>query len=213
MRIRRKNWTNEILEEQKNALLLEENYFLSNFPFIFDLDKEKIVLEIGCGKGDFILNMAKSNENTNFIGIEQSRIVTSIALRKLSDEKIENVKIVNMNANKFNELKKGKIDIIRLNFSDPWPRKKHEKRRLTSKIFLQIYKKLLKEDGKIIFKTDNKPLFDFSVESFKENGYKLLNVNYDYSLTISQNDYPTEYEKKFRDNGDSIYYLEAVLEK
>ena len=101
------------------------------------------------------------------------------------------------------------IDEIRLNFSDPWPKKRHEKRRLTSKQFLKFYSNILKDKGKIIFKTDNLDLFNYSLDSFKENGWELLVINNDYPLTHNQYDVPTEYEIKFRNEGIKINYLEA----
>lgn len=103
----------------------------------------------------------------------------------------------------------GKIDSIRLNFSDPWPKNRHESRRLTAPKYLAFYEKILKKSGEIIFKTDNKDLFDYSIESFKNSNFILKEINYDYPLTNNKDDVASEYEIKFRDLGQKINYLKV----
>ncbi len=211
MRIRRKPWTSKLIKEQTGKLLISKLDFLSKpIKETFNNDN-KLVLEIGSGKGDFICNLAKLNPDTNFIGVEQDDTVVGIALRKIINEDLKNVRLIHMNAEEMlNVFMEKEVDIIRLNFSDPWPKKKHAERRLTSKKFLDLYKKILKDEGRIIFKTDNVDLFDFSLASFKENDWDINEVNRNYPLTENKDDVPTEYEKKFRKEGKPIYYLEAI---
>ena len=155
--------------------------------------------------------MALNNPDMNFIGIEQNETILAIALKKVIDLGLTNVKLIRVNANEMLSIFDTKeIDIIRLNFSDPWPKSRHEDRRLTSPEFLNMYYNILNDDGYIAFKTDNREFFDYSVETFKENGWVLEEVNYDYPLTNNENDVPTEYEKKFRALGQPIHYLKAV---
>ena len=137
--------------------------------------------------------------------------VLAFALRKIIEKQLPNVKLIRVNANEMLSIFDTKeIDVIRLNFSDPWPKSRHEDRRLTSPDFLKMYRNILNDDGCVIFKTDNREFFDYSVETFKENGWVLEDVNYNYPLTNNNEDVPTEYERKFRSLGQPIHYLKAV---
>lgn len=208
MRLRKKEWAKPLIKEQTDKIVISKLDFLtSNIKKSFKNNK-KLILEIGVGRGDFICEMALLNDDSNFIGIEQSETALAIALRKIVDKEIKNVKLILVDAREMlNIFNSKEIDVIRLNFSDPWPKARHEGRRLTSFAFLEMYKRILNDDGKIVFKTDNRDLFDYSVESFKENGFKIETVNYDYPLTFNKDDVPTEYEKKFRNLNQKIFYM------
>ena len=166
-------------------------------------------IEIGMGKGNFILNMALNNPNINFIGIEKYSSVASIAIKKITPYNLPNLKIIISDVAKLEELLKNKVDVIYLNFSDPWPKSRNAKRRLTSKNFLDLYSKLFKDKQVIIQKTDNDDLFKFSLDSFKENGYKIEEISYDLHNENIFN-IMTEYEEKFSKEGIKIKYVKVT---
>lgn len=168
-----------------------------------------IDIEIGMGKGDFIIGMAKMNPNINFIGIEMYDSVIVRAVQKLESEKIDNLKLIRMDANKIEEVFDKEINTIYLNFSDPWPKERHSKRRLTSPFFLQKYENVFKGEKKIIQKTDNINLFAFSIESLSNNGYILKNVTLDLHSSKTEGNVMTEYEKRFVLENVRICRLEA----
>ena len=132
-------------------------------------DQKEVRIEIGCGKGDFIVGTAEKNPDVNFLAIERVHDVLVMAAEKIKNSGLTNVKVCCCDAKELTEYFEPKsIDRIYLNFSDPWPKSRHEKRRLTHRSFLEIYKTILKDDGEIHFKTDNRGLFDFSIEEFKD---------------------------------------------
>ena len=166
-----------------------------------------IHLEIGMGKGDYVYNMALKYPNINFIGIEKYSGVIARAIKKYPDA-LPNLRIINMDALKLNDVFDKEINTIYLNFSDPWPKKRTEKRRLTSNIFLAIYDNLFINKKKIVMKTDNIILFASSLVSLSNYGYILKDVN----LDLANYEIPhvlTEYEAKFMKNGVKINYLVA----
>ena len=170
-----------------------------------------IHIEIGMGKGNFIIGMAKAHKDVNYIGIEMYDSVMVKAVEKLKQEEkpLKNLKLVLIDAMKIDEIFESEISRIYLNFSDPWPKAKHEKRSLTSKIFLEKYDRIFKGQKQIFQKTDNKDLFNFSMVSLVENGYELRNVTRDlHSENVSDN-IMTEYEEKFSNAGIKINRLEA----
>ena len=139
-----------------------------------------IRLEIGCGKGDFVKGMAENNPDVNFIAVEKATDIIVLALEKINNAKLNNVRFINCDAELLPEyFNREMFDTIYINFCDPWPKKRHAKRRLTSPYFLELFKKILTSDGSIHFKTDNRPLFDYSLETFPESGYRLENVTFD----------------------------------
>lgn len=175
---------------------------------------KKVYLEIGMGKGDFITNMANNNPDNIYIGVELSRQVLSLAIKKLKRyESDNNLKLNNLFFMSFDAInvtdyfKEGQVDTIFLNFSDPWPKKRHTKRRLTYKTFLEVYKKVLKENGIIEFKTDNRGLFEYSLVSMQNFGMHFIEVYLDLHKSNVLN-VETEYEKKFSPYGP-IYKLVA----
>ena len=211
MRLRKKAWAKPLLDDYVDRIVITKLDFLTNPIKDVFKNNNKLVLEIGTGKGDFITKMAINNPNMNFIGIEQNETILAIALKKVIDLKLTNVKLIRVNANEMLSIFDTKeIDVIRLNFSDPWPKSRHEDRRLTSPEFLNMYHNILNDDGYIAFKTDNREFFDYSVESFKENKWEVDDINYTYPLTDNTSDVPTEYERKFRALGTPINFIRVV---
>lgn len=179
-------------------------------------DRHPIYIEIGMGKGQFILNMAKAHPDVNFIGIERYSSVLLRALEKFDTEEYEaltNIRFVCMDARNVEEVfAPEEVDKIFLNFSDPWPKARHAKRRLTSKQFFERYDKILAFDGVVEFKTDNRELFDFSLEQVELAGWVLLAKTYDLhnDPTLSRGNVMTEYEEKFSGQGHPIHKLIAM---
>lgn len=170
-----------------------------------------IHIEIGMGKGKFIQTLAKNNPNINYIGIEKYSSVLIRAIEKRNELDIENLYFIRMDAEEIVDIfEEGEVDQIYLNFSDPWPKDRHAKRRLTSKEFFARYNSILKKDGVVIFKTDNKDLFDFSVEEIPLANWKLKDVTYDlHNSEFVEGNVMTEYEEKFVTEGKPINRLVA----
>lgn len=171
-------------------------------------NSNKIHLEIGMGKGDFIINMAKKYPNINFIGIEKFDSVILRATQKLENENLQNLKLIRFDAVEIENIFDKEIDTIYLNFSDPWPKNRHEDRRLTSRKFLERYDNIFKNKKHIIQKTDNRKLFEFSIKLFTDYNYKIKNI----SLNLHEDDIDnveTEYEKRFISLGFPIYMIEV----
>lgn len=170
-----------------------------------------IHIEIGCGKGNFIVGMAKMHPDVNFIAIEKVEDVIVMAMEKAKEAGLTNVLFTDMDAEKIEDVfERGEIRRIYLNFSDPWKKKKQAKRRLTHKRFLDRYKAVLLNGDYICFKTDNKALFEFSLNSFAEENFKLSNITFDLHNSGFEGNVMTEYEKRFSDIGMPIYRLEAA---
>lgn len=184
-----------------------KNYtmYRGKYKTLFNNDNP-IHIEIGMGKGDFIIGMAKQYPNINFIGIEKFDSVIVRALDKL-DEDIPNLRLIRMDAEKIEEVFDHEIDTIYLNFSDPWPKNRHEDRRLTSPKFLTRYDNLFSKDKIIIMKTDNRNLFEYSLISFSNYGYKIDYVSLDLVNSNDIENVQTEYEKKFVKLGFPIYKI------
>lgn len=185
-----------------------------NWQSVFS-STQPLHIEIGMGKGRFIMDMAARNPHINYVGIEMYDSVLLRALQKMEEreteaEALKNLFFMRMDARElplvFN---RGEVDRIYLNFSDPWPKERHAKRRLTSRQFLERYDAVLAEDGTVEFKTDNRDLFDFSVEEVKEAGWKLLACTYDlhHDEELSRGNVMTEYEEKFSSMGNPIHKL------
>ena len=213
MRLRNKPWAEPFLEENEDLVLKFDEKLKDSFETIFG-NNHSLNLEIGTGKGDFIKQLASINPNKNYIGVEKYSTVLAIAAKKIKNEsELTNVRLMCYDASDielvFND---ESLDCIYLNFSDPWPKARHAKRRLTYKTFLDKYYMLLRQGGKIIMKTDNLGLFDYSLESIKEHGkFKLVEYTYDYQFDAS-NDGMSEYERKFREIGTKINRLVCVKE-
>ena len=179
-------------------------------------NENPIHIEIGMGKGQFILNLAKQNTNINYVGIERYSSVLLRALEKFNTEEfcdLKNVRFICMDAMELPEVfEKGEVAQIYLNFSDPWPKARHARRRLTSTQFFEQYDKVLLDKGVVEFKTDNRPLFEFSLEQVEEAGWKLLGKTFDlhHDETMNVGNVMTEYEEKFSSMGNPIHKLIAT---
>ena len=191
-------------EDYKNAW---QQVFQNNFP---------IHIEIGMGKGRFLLQLAQNNPQINYIGIEKYTSVLLRAIQKLNREETEqipsNLRFICMNAeNLTNVFAPDEISKIYLNFSDPWPKKRHAGRRLTSGKFLHLYAEILEKDGTLEFKTDNRPLFDFSLQELPESHWHIDACTFDlhHNSEMNQNNIMTEYEEKFSSIGNPICKLIA----
>lgn len=174
-----------------------------NFP-----KNKPIHIEIGMGKGKFIHELAKRNPEINYIGIERYSSVLLRAIQKMEEEPLENLMFMCIDAKEITDVfDTEEVDKIYLNFSDPWPKDRHAKRRLPSKEFLLRYDKILKKDGKLEFKTDNKGLFDFALEELPVANWKAEAVSYDLhnDEKMRQGNIMTEYEEKFSSKGNPIY--------
>lgn len=173
---------------------------------IFDND-HPIHIEIGMGKGKFIHTMAKAHPEINYVGIEKYSSVLLRAIQKMEQEELPNLKFLRMDAEDITAVfGPGEVDKIYLNFSDPWPKDRHAKRRLPSREFLARYDVILKADGRLEFKTDNRELFDFAVEELEPAGWKAEILTYDLHSedTLMQGNVMTEYEEKFSAMGNPI---------
>lgn len=179
-----------------------KNHFQNNNP---------IHIEIGMGKGQFITDLAKQNPDINYIGIEKYSSVLVKAFGKREQLETDNLFFIRMEAENITDFfASGEIDRIYLNFSDPWPKDRHAKRRLTSRQFMERYNRILSENGFVQFKTDNRPLFDFSIEEIKATGWCLDEINYNlHKDGIAKDNIMTEYEQKFYNLGNPIYRLTA----
>ncbi|MCX4365613.1 MAG: tRNA (guanosine(46)-N7)-methyltransferase TrmB [Bacilli bacterium] len=194
--------------EKSPYVIKEEKKYRGKFRELFKNDNP-INIEIGMGKGDFVIGMALLYPNINFIGIEKYESVMVRAIQKLENMDIPNLRLIRMDASLIADVFDREIDTIYLNFSDPWPKVRHAKRRLTSPNFLENYENIFKGNPHIIQKTDNTGLFAYSLMSLSKNGYILENI----SLDLANTDIPnvcTEYEKKFMSMGVKINYCDAV---
>lgn len=170
-----------------------------------------IHIEIGMGKGKFIQTLACNNPDINYIGIEKYSSVLIRAIEKRNELDIQNLYFIRMDAEEIVDIfDEGEVSQIYLNFSDPWPKDRHAKRRLTSKEFFGRYNRILKKDGVVIFKTDNRDLFDFSVEEIPQANWKLKDVTYDlHNSEFVEGNVMTEYEERFVTEGKAINRLVA----
>ena len=168
--------------------------------------KQPLFIEIGMGKGQFITTLAKTNPDINYIGIEKYSSVLIRAIEKQTELELPNLKFIRMDAENINDVfAENEVDGIYLNFSDPWPKDRHAKRRLTSRQFFARYEKLLNPEGKIQFKTDNSALFDFSLEEVESANFKATEVSYDlHNSEWNEENVMTEYEERFSAKGNPI---------
>lgn len=207
VRLKHVKGADERIKASKYIVLNPEQY-KGKIKDLFKNDNP-IYIEIGMGKGKFIINNALKYPSINFIGIEKYDSVIVRAVESLEDKEIPNLKLFRMDANKIEEIFDKEIDRIYLNFSDPWPKERHSKRRLTSDTFLKKYDNLFKNTKEIIMKTDNRHLFEYSIKSFTDYGYKIEKI----SLNMYEDEYldniATEYEEKFHSKGYPIYRIEV----
>lgn len=210
MRMRKKKNCSARMEQCADIWIKEPEKLKGRWAECFG-NGNNIHIEIGCGKGDFVVGMAKLNPDINFIAIEKVEDVIVMAMEKAKAAGLTNVLFTDMDAEKIEDIfERGEIRRIYLNFSDPWKKKKQAKRRLTHKRFLDRYKAVLLQGDYIFFKTDNKALFDFSLNSFAEENFKMSNISLDLHNSDFEGNVMTEYEKRFSGMGMPIYRLEAT---
>lgn len=203
MRLRNNPKAYDIMAENSELVILDPVSHKGKFKDVFE-QQHPLHIEIGMGKGDFIYEMARRNPDINFIGIEKFPSVIAAAINKINQkEKLNNLRLMHYDAIQLNDIfAKNEVDHIYLNFSDPWPKKRHAKRRLTSHAFLDVYKNILIDNGQIEFKTDNRGLFEYSLVSVNQYPMNLEYVSLDlHHSPEMENNVMTEYEKKFSVNG------------
>ena len=210
MRLRNIPGSEEVLENS-NYVINDPKKFKENWNTVFE-NKNPIHIEIGMGKGKFIVTLAKQNPEINFIGIEKYSSVLLRAVQKLQEEEndLRNLRLICIDAKEIEDVfGKEEIKKLYLNFSDPWPKDRHAKRRLTSKEFLKRYESIIERNGLIEFKTDNKILFDFSLEEYKKSNWELNAVSFDLhnDASLNRNNVMTEYETKFSQMGNPIFRM------
>lgn len=209
MRIKFKPWAKDYIKEHDDFFVQDEAH-LETLLAKYD----EVYLEIGCGKGRFSIEMAKQNPNVLYIALERYDSVIVKAGQKQEEEQVDNLYFYSndiVNIKDFACLK-NRISNIYLNFSDPWPKKRHAKRRLTSEYYLNIYDHILKPDGNIFFKTDNQQLFEYSLVSFNEWGWSIVDLCLDLHNSDRLN-IRTEYEDKFSSQGFRINYCQVKRSK
>ncbi|UVD81548.1 tRNA (guanosine(46)-N7)-methyltransferase TrmB [Mycoplasma iguanae] len=197
------------LRNIKNSkeLLLASDFTLQQFPYIITANT---VIEMGMGKAEMLVQLAEQNRHLEFIGIEKYPTVAYKSLKKAAAKELKNFKIINLDIKDLPGKLLGKTDLIWLTFSDPWPKKRHHKRRLTYKSFLKIYKELLSENGVLKMKTDNDDLFAYSIESLKSFGAEIIHLTDDlHNSQWAVGNIMTGYEKKWTERGKKINYLAA----
>ena len=206
MRIRNLKNTEEIVNNS-SYLIDDPKSLKGSWQSVFK-NNNPIHLEIGMGKGNFIIEMAKKHKDINFIGLELYTNVIARAAKKLENLELDNLKLINVNALELKEIFDKEISLVYLNFSDPWPKKRNAKRRLTSSIFLEIYDNIFINEKVIKQKTDNQLLFESSIVSLTNYGYKIEEISLDLHSSDIEN-VETEYEQKFSSLGFKINYLKA----
>lgn len=173
-------------------------------------NEQPLHIEVGSGKGRFINEMAKAHPDINYIGIEMNKNVLVNALDHLIESQVPNLKLLLVDGRDLVEyFADGEVNQLYLNFSDPWPKKRHEKRRLTYRTFLNTFEHILQDKGEIHFKTDNQKLFEYSLCSFSQYGMTLKQVWLDLHHSDFEGNIMTEYEEKFSSQGQPIYRVEA----
>lgn len=198
----------EIINNSKYIIMNPTDY-KGTWQRLFN-NNNPIYIEIGMGKGDFILENAINNPNINYIGIEKFDSIIALAIKKIEKFDISNLKLIRMDALNIDNVFYREISKIFLNFSDPWPKPRHAKRRLTSDVFLKKYDNIFKNERVIEMKTDNQSLFEYSLISFNNDEYKIQEISLDLHNSSIINNVMTEYERKFSANNKSIYYVKVV---
>ena len=199
MRLRKKPHTDEKLQNFADFVTV------GNIQSIVKDPARELYVELGTGKGDFITQIAERNPQINFIGLEVEATCVLAAARKVREKNLSNVRLIVFDVANITELfAEHEVDRLFINFCDPWPKKRHAKRRLTNIKFLELYRKILKNGGEIYFKTDNRGLFDYSLEQFTKAGLKVRDVTNDLHADEPPDNIRTEYENKFSEQGVPI---------
>lgn len=195
---------------QNNHIFIENPTQMKGTWHTLFNNQKPIHIEIGMGKGDFIIELAKRNPQINYLGIEKYESVLIQAVDKAKNLNLNNLYLLCFDASHLTDVfDENEIDKIYLNFSDPWPKTRHEKRRLTSETFLNIYKTICKKPVEIEFKTDNQGLFEYSLVSLNHNNFEFIELSFDLHA-VKEDIIMTEYEKKFHAMGHPIYYIKVL---
>ena len=204
MRLRNVRGAREALQES-DFTVNEPSEYRGKWLELFE-NNNPLHIEIGTGKGRFLMTLAEQNPDINYVGIEKFSSVLIRAIEKQRELALPNLYFIRMDAENIEEVfAEGEVDRIYLNFSDPWPKDRHAKRRLTSKQFFARYDKILDKNGRVEFKTDNRDLFDFSVEETKEAGWNIQQITYDlHNSDMNEGNVMTEYEIRFSSEGTPI---------
>ncbi len=211
MRLRYKPWAKDYIAEHPEYVVSDPKQWRGKWGDRFEKE-QPIHIEVGMGKGKFLVEMAQKNPTINFIGVEIQESIIVLALEKVIAEKLPNIQLLHLNGSDLKEdFEPGEVDRIYLNFSDPWPKKRHTKRRLTYKTFLETYKDILSPDGYLQLKTDNQGLFEYSLVSLSEFKATLMDVSLDLHALNDPDNVTTEYEEKFSAKGNRIYRLRASI--
>ena len=201
MRGRKKPWAQDFIAAHEELIFNKEEKF-----------EKPLTLEVGIGKGDFIVNNAKANLDHIHIGVELNESIYAIAMKKIVNENIDNIKMINVKALDLPlHINENSISKLYLNFSDPWPQNGYRKRRLVHPIHLEVFEKLLVDGGELIFKTDNPKLFEMAVTNFRIRNYEITFISYDYQTIPG--DFVTEYEARFRGLGMPIHRIAVKVNK
>ena len=215
MRLRRKPWVDKAIHDfddfvfPKDAPASEEQQ--GRWSEVFGREAP-LYVELGTGRGDFISQMAEREPGVNFIGIEAQQDVLYAAAKKVAAMELKNVRLLVFDIHEIERIfAPGEVDRFFLNFCDPWPKKRHYKRRLTYRGFLEKYRHLLKKGGELHFKTDNRPLFDFSLKEFEAAELAVRDVSYDLHAEGRPDNIMTEYERKFSGYGEKINRCEVIF--
>lgn len=210
--MRKKIWAEPFLQEHPEFVIVEPSEFKGNWKK--KLITDELHVEIGCGKGDYFIEMSNNNPKQGWIGIEKDRNVAAIAAKKGCEQSRTNRYMIAQDADNIEQwFNENEIDVLHLNFSDPWPKTGYKKRRLSHSRFLNMYRKLLSSEGKVIMKTDNQGLFEFSLVEFTDNNWKIEEVSVDFRRNNHDEDVITEYEAKFMSLGQPIYRAVFKLKK
>lgn len=205
MRLKFKPWAKDFIKDRKDLFIQDEADLID-----FISQSKEVRIEVGCGKGRFIRTLAMQNPDITFVAVERYPAAIVMAAKEIEDAPLPNLKFFSCDIFKLvdNNQVINKFDLLYLNFSDPWPKARHEKRRLTAPAFMNLYADLLKTNGHIEFKTDNQGLFEYSLSSMSKSGWFFDNISLDLHQTDREN-IKTEYEEKFSNLGFRICYLEA----
>lgn len=203
MRLRKKKWSNDVYEDYQDVIVDEFEHIKGNWKETMRVDRLR--LEIGSGKGDYWHHCADVYQPDGIIGMERDFTAGAIALKKLETYGKDRKRFIHNDAKSLIEMfGEGEIDVIHLNFSDPWPKTRHEKRRLTHLSKLELYKTVLSQNGEIWMKTDNVGLFNYSVVTVTQNGFDLIELDVDFR-SQEKEDPTSEYERKFMEKGQPIF--------
>lgn len=213
MRVRHKPWAADFIKAHPEIIIPDPEKCKGNWKELFE-NNNPLHIEVGSGKGQFITGMALQNPEINYLGIELfDSVIVKAAEKVMGAGSPKNVRLLLVNGAELEKyFEKNEVSRIYLNFSDPWPKTRHAKRRLTHENFLKLYEAVLVDNGEIHFKTDNRGLFEYSLVSMSHYGMKLNYVSLDLHAEMPEDNIMTEYEEKFSSKGQPIYRLEAQFQ-